>query len=440
VPAKENWRAQAQSLPERPLLRQVEMFPAGSGGDRVYVLRDPEGIGKMLAMPDAAALVALLMDGRRTLAEIQAAFAKQVPGCVEMRELVAIVRKLDDAYLLHGPRYEKRRRQTINAYLSGRVRPAAHAGASYSDNADELSEFLADLVANSESAGRARHGQTRPGPAHRNGRAPRRRLRGLISPHIDLNRGGPAFATAYKRLADECDADVFVIFGTAHDRMQQLFGVSRKDFATPLGVVATDQAFIDALASHLTSSVVGRQVSVFDDELAHRREHSIEFQTLFLQYLIGSQRPVRIVPILVSSFYDFMVEGMLPDESLEVQSMLAALKAAEAACPGRVCYISGADMAHVGRNFGDEALLDDRQLTELADDDRQLLQWACRGDANGFFRHVAAQDDAHRICGLSPTYMLLKVMGHASGKLLTYDQAVEPDRTACVSFGSVALY
>jgi hypothetical protein len=68
------------------------------------------------------------------------------------------------------------------------------------------------------------------------------------------------------------------------------------------------------------------------------------------------------------------------------------------------------------------------------------LKFACQGDAAGFFRHVALQKDRSRICGLSPTYTMLAVLGPVRGKLHRYDQAVEADGSACVTFASAALY
>jgi AmmeMemoRadiSam system protein B len=396
----------------------------------MHVLRDPEGFGRMVALPDGAALVALLMDGRHTFEEIQTEFAAKVGAQVSRGELEGIVRKLDDAYLLHGLRFERHRRRKLKDYELARVRPAAHAGGGYAERADELREQLSQMIASAEGSGK------RP----RNSLSRGQTLRGVISPHIDLARGGPLYAWAYERLARESDAEVFVVFGTAHQPMGQLFSVTRKDFATPLGAVATDQPFIDRLTAELDGSVVGRRLDLFADEMAHRLEHSIEFQVLWLQYLLGADRPLRIVPVLVGSFFDAMFQGTTPDAMPEVQAMLAALRAAEACWPGRVCYVSGADMAHIGRRFGDEALLGQEQLDELADDDRRLLARVCQGNANAVFRHVARQGDRHRICGLSPIYMLLSAIAPSRGKLLRYDQAVEPDGTACVSFASVAMY
>ena len=81
-----------------------------------------------------------------------------------------------------------------------------------------------------------------------------------------------------------------------------------------------------------------------------------------------------------------------------------------------------------------------QRLAEQTEDDRKLLQAACRYDSTGFFAHVADQLDRRRICGLSPTYTMLQLIGPSRGELLKYAQAVEPDGTSCVSFASVAYY
>ena len=231
---------------------------------------------------------------------------------------------------------------------------------------------------------------------------------------------------------------MFVIFGTAHGPLDGWFSAMRKDFDTPLGVVRTDQAFIDRLAAHLSSSVAGRQIDLFADEMAHRYEHWIEFQAVMLQYVLGDRRPPRIVPILTGSFHEFVAEKAQPERGAEVEAFVAAVRAAAAGHSGKVCYVAGADFAHIGRRFGDVWSLDERRLSGQADDDRRLLEFACQCDARGFFAHVAQQNDRRRICGLSPIYTMLSVLGAVRGEMLRYDQAVEPDRSACVSFASVA--
>jgi AmmeMemoRadiSam system protein B len=383
-----------------------------------------------VVLPRGAAVLAVLMDGRRTMAQLQAAFHERTGATAPRADVEALVRALDDAWLLEGERFRRRRREQLSAYLKGPVRPAWHAGRSYPSDAADLSrEFDAFFVADG--------GPGVIGPATvRNGRP----LAGIISPHIDPARGGSAYAWAYKAVAEESDADLFVVFGTAHQPMRQWFCASRKDFSTPLGTVRTDQAFIDRLAAHLASSVAGRCIKLFDDELAHRVEHSIEFQVTFLQHVLGGKREFRIVPILVGSFHEFLAENDPPDGSPEIQAFLAAMRFAARQHPGKVCYVSGADLAHVGRRFGDPWPMNKSRLAAQSKDDRKLLKFACQGDAAGFFRHVALQKDRSRICGLSPTYTMLAVLGPVRGKLHRYDQAVEADGSACVTFASAALY
>ena len=146
------------------------------------------------------------------------------------------------------------------------------------------------------------------------------------------------------------------------------------------------------------------------------------------------------MPILVGSFHEFIQQGTRPADEPRVAAFVNALRDTCAQHDGRVLTISAGDLAHIGRRYGDRALLDAPRLKAQAADDRQLLSEVCRPDADAFFRHVAAEGDRNRICGLSPTYTLLEVVKPKRGELLRYDQAVELDGTSCVSFASVAFY
>jgi len=418
------------AVPLRPRLRPLEIIPIGPKEEFLLQLRDPQGLGEVVVLPYGAVVLALLMDGTRTLAEIQDAFQKRTGVQVALSSLEEIIRRLDDAYLLAGQRSEQYRRAEIERYLGNPIRPASHSGGAYAEEPEALREQLAICF----------HGHGGPGPIAAGAHAADRALCGIVSPHVDLHRGGATFAWAYQQVARQSDAELFVIFGTAHSPMQELFCVSRKDFDTPLGVVRTDNAFIDRLAAHLASSVAGRQVDLFADELVHRSEHSIEFQTVFLQFVLAGKREFRIVPVLVGSFHDYLAQGSSPEQSPEFQAFVAAMRAVAAEHAGKVCYVSGADLAHIGPRYGDQEPLDEKHLAEQAADDRMLLETVLRNDAAALFRHVAERQDRSRICGLSPMYTMLAVLGSARGELLKYDQAVEPDGTACVSFASVAFH
>ena len=131
-------------------------------------------------------------------------------------------------------------------------------------------------------------------------------LSGLIAPHIDPRRGGPAYAHAYGELLTRERPDLVIILGTSHyGSGPQLFTATRKDYMTPLGAVATDREFVDRLAARYGDG------DLFADELLHRNEHSIEFQALFLAWALGTAG-YKVVPILVGSFHEMVAERRRP--------------------------------------------------------------------------------------------------------------------------------
>ncbi len=417
------------TIPVRPQLRPLEIVPVGPKQELLLALRDPEGFGQTVVISYGAAMLAQLMDGQHTLAEIQRTFQKRTGVSPSLADLEQIIRRLDEAYLLASPRFDRYRQEQVTAYLDCPVRPPSHAGGAYAEDPQALREQLAEYFTCEDGPG-AVADPVSHGP----------RLCGIVSPHIDPSRGGPTYAWAYQQVARHADGDLFVIFGTAHCPMEQPFCVSRKDFDTPLGVVRTDRQFIDCLARHLGASVAGQQLDLFEDELVHRCEHSIEFQTTWLQYVLDGKRQFRVVPVLTGSFQEFLDDGVEPDEAPEVQAFLAAMQAVAEEHAGKVCHVAGADFAHIGQRFGDDWLLDEERLAAQSQQDHRLLEAVCRCDAAALFARVAEQEDGSRICGLSPTYVMLKLIASARGELLRYAQAVEPDGTSCVSFASVAFY
>jgi len=106
----------------------------------------------------------------------------------------------------------------------------------------------------------------------------------------------------------------------------------------------------------------------------------------------------------------------------------------------RVCYVSGADLAHMGRKFGDEFGVSEALIESTRARDGELLDFAARLDAEGFFQHVAREKDARKICGLPPTYMALVCMDAARSQLLKHDWNVESETDSLVSFCSMAFY
>jgi hypothetical protein len=269
---------------------------------------------------------------------------------------------------------------------------------------------------------------TRGAPAERGAAAPG--VRAVVAPHIDFHRGGPAYAWAYRELAERSQADLFVIFGTCHSGMEHPFALTRKDYASPLGDAPVDRDFVEALAAR------ARQ-DCFASELAHRIEHSIEFQAVFLRYLYASRREVTIVPVLASFAHEAMLSGRRPDDDPRVPRFLEAVAETIAASGRRVALIAGADLAHMGPRFGDPEPVSPADLEHIEREDTEMLETVAAGDAAAFFESVARDDDRRRICGFSPIYAMLRILGGAAGEVKRYGQW--PDPHGVVTFASVVL-
>ena len=136
------------------------------------------------------------------------------------------------------------------------------------------------------------------------------------------------------------------------------------------------------------------------------------------------------MPILCGGFGELLDRGVAPRQDEATERLIAALRAAEQKHGGATLYVAGVDLSHVGPRFGDPRL-DERTRAEVEAKDRAALDAAARGDADGWFAAIAGHDDSTRICGLAPTYVLLRVVGGEAdgpgpGRLLRYQQSDEP--------------
>ena len=408
---------------DRPKLRPLPPGHCFEHQGRAFVaLVDPLGAFRdpVLIPIDLYLGVVRHFDGRTPLAEIQARSLRETGRAVSSPEIRDLVEQLDRAMVLEGPTFAA----FLDDYRREMVRPAAFAGRSYDGTEGGLRSQLARFFAHAKGSGL-------PGPEEE-AHTPPAHLRGVLSPHIDFHRGGPVYTWSYRALIEQSRADTFVILGVAHQRCRHRFALTRKDFETPLGLAPTDRPYVDRIAS-----LAGQDL--FDDELAHRDEHSIEFQVVFLQYLLGGRRDFSIVPILVGSFHDLMEAGTDPIEAAEVRRFVEALRAAEAAVGKTVAYIGGIDLSHVGPEFGDPGPVDPAILETVRSFDSRMLDRAAAADPKGWFSTAAGVGNRWRVCGLAATYTMLHAMGPARGRLLQYDQAVDDRRTCCVSFASVAF-
>ncbi len=143
--------------------------------------------------------------------------------------------------------------------------------------------------------------------------------------------------------------ELYVLLGTCHTSMASPLAATWKAYETPLGAAPVNHDFLDLLEARSPADL-------HRDDFSHRAEHSLEFQAIDLCYLgrINSPAGAAVVPLLCGSLH----ECVSPDESpLAVDLIaetLAVLRGTLAKFGRRVCLIAGADLAHVGPQFGDQ--------------------------------------------------------------------------------------
>jgi hypothetical protein len=239
-------------------------------------------------------------------------------------------------------------------------------------------------------------------------------LRGVVSPHIDYERGGETYARLWRMCAPALDeVELVIILGTDHAGSPGSLTLTRQSYATPLGVLPTDRGLVDGLAG-----VIGPE-RAFAEELHHVNEHSIELAAVWLHHYMGG-RACPTVPVLCGSFKEFVASESDPESDEIIGPALEYLEGVTAG--RRTLVVAAGDLAHVGPAFGDATAVDGVGKAMLAAQDAESIAAICRGDAAGFLGLSRAEQDRRNICGLSPIYMALKLIGETAGESVGYAQ------------------
>jgi hypothetical protein len=400
----------------RKLRSSLDIRPYRYDGQMYFFLRDNlELSDKQLAVPQALGPVLFLADGTRDIPRIEAELLVQYGLRLPGGALEQLFSELDEAFLLDNDNYQQAKADALRAYRRQPYRTPALAGSSYPADPNELRRWLDGYLETAEAV--------RPAPATG---------RGLLSPHIDYMRGGPVYAGVWKRAAEMAKAaDLVVLLGTDHfsDELGSVT-LTRQHYATPFGVLPTALDVVDQLEAALG------QDAAYRGELRHRGEHSLELVAIWLHYMRGEQ-PVELVPILTGSFQSFVEAGRSPGDDPQLSSLIEALKTATA---GRnVLVVASGDLSHVGLAFGGKPL-DQTAKDELRLEDDRVSDQMRAGNAEGFYSVVQSTRDRNNVCGLSPVYLMLKLLGDARGDTIGYAMCpADEQETSVVTVSGVVF-
>lgn len=399
-------------LPEYPRLRPLQIAPVRDGERELIVISDPLGVLEkqpVLGMETVAILQ--LLDGTTSLTDIQALFIREAGNDLRAGNMVReFIAKLDELLLLQSPRFEAALEAKSAEWRPLEVRPATLDGVCYPAEHEPLEKYLDEQF---EFVKRGMQERQEPAPAAT------QLPRAILSPHLDPRREGHVLARAYSEIGPDVGLPLrVVVFGTGHNLGDDVVALTRKRFDTPFGAVPCDTAFVDRVAAKLGPEA-------FKRELVHRDEHSIEFQLIYLQRRLQYRR-FTLVPILCGGFLRLLDEERTPRSEPLVETLIAAVREAEAELGGPTLYVAGVDFSHVGPRFGDPPL-DEEGAALLRATDERAINAAAEGDADAWFAAIAEGNDRTRICGFAPTYMMLRCAEPGTGRPLSYAASPEKD-------------
>ncbi len=399
-----------------PKLRPVEAFPTNQDGDQMFVVCDPSGLAEgALNMSRAALLLLSLMDGEHSLEDIRRLFAEQVGQAVPAEQLAEMVERLDAAHYLDSPAFAGYFQSLVDGYRSAPARVSMDE-ASFGAGDGELGPMIGRMLAACELSLAG----------------PRRKLAGLIAPHLDFARGKPGYADAYAALAVGQRPRRVVILGTNHFGRAPAPVATRKDFQTPLGTTRTDRAFIEALEASL-------DFDLCEHEFDHQREHSVELQVLILQQLFGAGN-FEIVPVLCPDPCGAGGTTAQDGEGTGLREFAEVLGERVRTDGTPTVLIAGADLSHVGRRFGDPWDLDETFLREVERKDRKALDAIVAGGRDAFVETLKSHDNSTRVCSVGCIYALVTALPDARPELLRYHQAVDSKGGTCVTCSAMAFW
>ncbi|PMP66951.1 MAG: AmmeMemoRadiSam system protein B [Thermodesulfobacterium geofontis] len=386
----------------KPILRYVDIIPTKHEGKPVCLLRDPIGIiEEIVVVPQSIVFLLPLMDGKHDLRDLQAEATKRFGEIIPLEEIIKIVNFLDEKGLLWSKNFEEIKNKAYEKWLSLPLRPMAYANQAYPLSASEAQFFIEDILklCNPDSS-----------------KPPKI----LIAPHIDLRAGAKAFAESYNRFKIPSGSRV-IIFGVGH-HLDLPWSILTKDIATPFGVIKNDRGGL----LYLTKS---KQVEVFPNHIAHKLEHSIEFQILFLHHILKDE--FVVLPILVGPLIIFF-------ENKTKELLEKFISALSELFDERTYLVLGIDFCHLGPRYGDPFEVSEVHIQKVLETDKKLLELTFNGTSEEFLNE-AKNLAPMKICGLSCLYLLNLLLNKMNAKgdyQIFYQEAIPFGKGSIVSVAS----
>jgi AmmeMemoRadiSam system protein B len=215
---------------------------------------------------------------------------------------------------------------------------------------------------------------------------------GIVSPHAGLVYSGSVAGAVYSSIELP---GTFILIGPNHTGLGEPVSLMAKgEWETPLGTVRIDEG--------LAAAILSRSRLIREDTIAHLKEHSLEVQLPFIQYL---KHEFTIVPIQ-------MMDTRL-ETCLNLGNAVAEAVREQAKETG-VLIVASSDMSHY---ISAEAAKkkDHKAIKRMLDLDAQGLYYTVR-------------DEDITMCGYGPAVAMLtacKALGAKKAELIKYTNSGE---------------
>lgn len=399
---------------KNPLVRRdLEFIPIQHGEQRFVLIQDQlglvqEGLGIALHLYQFITL----LDGTRTVRGLQTEIMRHRGGVlVDVNEIEDMLTKLDDSFLLESDKFLKAKKKLNADFIASKIRPCFVCGRSYPKDRLALKKVLDNILA----------GPAPPPPLEG-------KIIALVAPHIDLAVGRDAYSAAYQMLKYTTPSRV-VLLGIGHKMSGDLFCLTEKAFETPLGLANNEPLLVRELRDS------GEDI-VAETDFAHRAEHSLEFQIIFLQHLLGSEE-FTVIPILCGSLYalsEYSRECYLN----KTARFLKKLKEIVMAPDKETLVVAGIDFSHIGPKFGHQMPADYLE-SRATNHDKNLLNYLGKMEADSFWEESLAVEDRFNVCGFPAMAALLEILPPCQGKIIDYRLSHEQQTKSAVSFAAVVF-
>jgi len=400
-----------------PRLRtDIDIIPTSYQGEKVFLVKDLLGlIPQPVLLRGVALQVIGLIDGMRSIQDIQAELMRLQGGVfVRSEDVEDMISQLDKVFLIDSQNYRQEKKRIVKEYMQCQTREACLAGRAYPDEPDELTPYIQSILD-------PENGQ----PAV----LERKKISAVVAPHIDLDIGKKVYAKAYQAVK-ELSPEKVLLLGTGHNLSESYFSLTTKDFVTPLGRVKTDRGEVERLKEKCSSEIIAPH------DIDHKKEHSLEFQILFLQHMFGDG--FQLLPVLCGSLHKVLHRFSKLGEIPGMSDFISGLRLFLGDKENSALIVAGVDFSHIGPKFGHREPATS-MLLETKEHDRSLLDAICRGDVTTFWSLAQRESNKYNVCGFSTLALLLELISGRTGYVLGYDFWMEEATQSAVSFAALAF-